>query len=635
LVAKDLEDSIESHHDFRKGKIVRIVTPQELSRALIGDPKGNRHYSAIFLLDRSENPDPLPSELQALVPLSLGKYTGSLSGIRAKTTNDRAGEITFNIGLTAPDGERLRKLLHILNERSFQGHSGSIAEDYQSYNATVYAPSYYLQPAASWAQRADSATWNYIEAAPPEKFQAPKTPCDQAFFVDRSINQELPDPAKQVLAKYKLAQNGLLAARATNPDGTSVALLTAPSRLLLDSMATKYRGIDSIPESGEYREALDVRDMGATVLLVLARNARSVDLADRARSEIASDMRRQGIEALERGEILNRIQKELVLEQLIGDQNALARLRNSTGVKRYVWALEVTPGGYTTYSSSEHCLDQDPGPFQQYEPTAPAPAGTRPLFGHKKTQEEYDREYKDYIEQHAKWAADRDAWESRRVNSAVQWERVVSQSSHATATGFLKLLDLRDIGKVVWQKEVSGSANSTTEFQTDRVNVRGFSTRPPSMETPPSTQEASLELMSNAIRSMGANALRFASEELWLPDGKPISFVPPPVPSPPPAKDQRTLLVADVDDADIVVTIGRGSDVRVGDKMTVVGEKQIKDPSTGAVLETRQVGVATFLVKKINETTCDCTAIPADVTRVKEVKVGMKVKWIRRVGGSR
>ena len=187
---------------------------------------------------------------------------------------------------------------------------------------------------------------------------------------------------------------------------------------------------------------------------------------------------------------------------------------------RYVWLLQpVEIAGSTRYDAREAKVTPDPAPFAETEPAKPSDRISTGLFkDRKRTPEEMTKANDEWRTQYNEWDRKRIAHETLVRTGPCRWERTLARNSAAKARVALRLIDLDNNGRVVWEREAQAAETSRADTHTERVTVRGFKSVPPPLETPPAEDDCPAALKEDAARAAGKAALALLAETAWLPE---------------------------------------------------------------------------------------------------------------------
>ena len=657
-IAKSLQDDILTNRDAKPNQRTPdkapILTLEAAEREAATNPKFN-DATRIFLLIGKELAQPLPVKLAGLCPVDAGQISSTSSSIVARNLVPKAGKLAFSIGISAPDEERLRKLVGVFNSHSFPGYRSMLAtytEAFDTVRLAVFSDPKNRTSVEHWGRLNDPKVWfnsewhalsDYAKLTPEDLRE-----CRQVFFIDRSQpDTTLPPPAAQLLANATLKETTILIQRGKAADGGQIAVFSAPTDLALAKKAQRFARFEALPDGPVIEELTDLRKIGRTTLLVLgvSGQASSEDL-EWIRLELARNMRtRLNTVVEERGPIWQQLEREVAFQDLQGATNRAKRLRQQSGV-RYVWVLRLLDyGGNTSYAAAEKMTSGPAPTYTSVHPDDPEPP--EPVLGlfqgrGKKAQHE---------EEMAKWKPVHDQWLARAENhrtyceqqAPCQFERTVTRSCVGHVKGILSLIDLNHAAVPVWEKELDGRRSMTSVFASDRITVNGYNNHPASLTSPPTEDKCPSAVVQEAALNAGAGGIAFLQETAWISDKaveeKPKEPDPPTKPGKNETDSPETPVasvhapfgakVADIDKERITLKIDPASGVRVGDKALVaLRVKIVNDPDDPAkVLSQTVVETLTLRIVTVKDNMAEAVAMtPQAKAGLDRVKVGMGVK---------
>jgi len=533
--------------------------------------------------------------------------------------------------------------------------------------------------AEGWGHSNAANTWEDIQWRPLAE-RAQLTPeqleeCSEVYFLDRSREDSGPPTIAQMVARHELKATSLLIEKAQREDGTSCVVFSAPTSLLLETRARRFPNLAAVTDGPLLEEAVDLRHIGRAPLLVSAggTNASKAD-REQIRLLLARDMRTDlRLQIDERGSDLAVLNEEVALQQLLGGTDTAKKLRQSTGA-RYVWMFTLTEfEGATEYMPSEKRISPDPPAFSEPEPQKPSQYEGGIFSRRKKHEWEMERDMRSWQNDHDQWERRKVDHEQDRQNAPIQWERSITRVDSAHARGVLRLVDLQDVGKVIWEtsEDCRGTAREQKFFKSDRTTIRGLSNKPESLDTPVADTTCPQSVLCSAARAAGQEGLMALRERAWLPEAgimarsvavgntdagditadpapkaaavaeipaRPaaptptVADVAPPASTPAAATPLSAPQVAMVDGTTVTLTIGEAEGVRVGDTVIVaLKTKEIKHPQTGKILEVRVEQSLALKVVRAGKT-ADCVPVnDSESEQVAQVKEGMAVEWKRAI----
>ena len=641
--------------DAKKGDKIHVLTLEEAEKEATSTHFGPN--TRIFLIARNELHGPLSEALQSVMPADLTKLGPRSSIARMKCLNPNSGKLCFAMAFVAPDGERLGRITQGVFDRSyadFRNMTPPMEKQYLTHKVAVFSAEANRDLLQQWGHHpggrvavgrgAEDAggVWEDIAWHPIAEY-AQMTPEQLAewhvvFFLDRSHQEAPPEAASKLLGDLAVNPTTSLIQCKAQDNGLCVAVFTAPNSVILRRKAVRYANFEALRNTPIADEATDLRHIAKTTLLVHGGGVRlSPEQAEGIRFEIAKEMRGNlHMEVEERGPIMEKLQQEVLLQDLQGATDTAKKLRRTSGL-RYVWLLQPLEfGGSTRYEAHETKLTADPSPFTESEPSKPSDRVSTGLFkDRKRTPEEMAKANEEWRGQYNEWDRKRIAHEALMANGACQWERTVTRTCSAGSRVMLRLIDLDNNGKIVWEREAQSATSDHSAHRAERVTMRGYQTPPPSLETPPSQDDCPSVLKENAAKAAGKIGLAFLAETAWLPEAGaappvPIIPAPPPIPNTPPSMDAPH--VASVEGQRITISIGSAEGVKVGDKIFVkLKVREVKDNTTGKILETIVTDVLAMRVTRVG-VAADCApATPQDAAKLSSLKEGMPIVWQRVV----
>lgn len=605
----------------------------------------------VFLLVGSEMTEPLPPTLASILPEPLQDTHEKVSLIASSLSGAKRQQV-FTIEMFAPDAERLQKIYAIFLQRSAENFRQlPFDQQYKSNKLALFSSPADRDLAENWGSISNANTWNDLAwhdiadyaNLPPDQL----TERTQAFFIDRSSNDPTPGPSGKILAAHRILPTSIIIDRqlptSDTDDDSACVVFSAPSRLILQRKVKRYPDLASLDGVKSQDEAVDLRAIAHTTLL-LGGNIPDGE-KEAIRLLMAKDIRSMlDIDVEERGSGMQVLENEVTLEQLQGATDTSNSLRRKVGL-RYVWLFTVTDyGGETAYAHAERQITPAPAPFPIAEPSEPGRGGG--LFGgHKKSDDEYARDMAQYRADHADWENKKRDYDYQVQNADYRWAREVDSLTQARVQGILRLVDLKENGKVLWEHDCQGQDQQRGLYRSDTVSVRGLDSSPSSLDTPPTSDNCSEDLLHAAVQNASADALGALQETALLPSSGTVASDGVGAPAslegaggnsenesgaPTSATQGPGAQVADIADGVVTLTIGKTAGVRIGDRVTIpLKSRQITNPTTGAVLVTRVIDQIVLRVTTVG-VCADCVPLtPADSEKISQVTKGMPVRWTR------
>jgi hypothetical protein len=629
----------------------------------------------VFFLIGSECGDQFPTFLMPVLPADVRTPQETLSVLESRITSDRKNAGAFNIVLFAPDAERFARLHDDFLTRRFGGEfrdMGKVSRRVVSNKVELFSSPELRGLVENWGQMSTHANvtgtgptrevWDYVQwhdLAERDAMSAQVSPeQNEVYFFDRSQQAAVPQAAAPALAAVQVGATTICTSRINTPDGRSIVVFSAPNQMLLEGRMAQYPNLATVPGGPQTREAVDLRRIGRTVLLVNGDAPK--EEREAVRLLLAREMRQQlGVVVDERGtEFFQTLESEDSLRSLMGESSKARRDRARREARsEYIWMYTLSEySGTTQFATSETCTTPDPPAFSRSAPSKPS---KKRLFGRDLSEEQYQRALSRYQREYEDWEEERDRYEERVENADYQWRRVIRCDEMASARGVLRLVSLSDKGKVEWEQQCSGDAANSRTHRSDTISVRGRTGRPSSLDSPAAITSCANDLMRQAAFKAGQQALGLLRTEAWLPDGKPVEEVSTPNEEPKTTVAARSLApavseappvagmspagvssattssvvprgnapkIAAINGKTAFLTIGTKEGLRFGDIITVELETlDVKNPETGEVLDHKVVD--TLQLRVVGGTkTADCVAnTPADEAKWEKMKVGMSI----------
>ena len=656
---------------------IPILTADDANRMADND-NNFKDQSRIFFWIRDEQHAPVPTGLSTMLPIQSGDEQEGTCIIRCEIARKASKGLAFAILLVAQDQSNMKKIADSLLTRSayryellpFESTINTVsvalfsdpkdellAEQWcNAYQRSLNNGSpIYFSP--SWYPLSDR------DKLPPAKLQN----CNEAYFIDCSKqNGALPSVVSTMLKDQSINNTSTVIMRQQKDQpNTSRILFYAPNDLILTS---KVNGCSAnpIPDGVTISNVIDLRKIGDTTLRVYG-PILSDDVKEAIRSQIAQAMRQKlHMPVEERGDIFKVLDKEVTFEEMEGANNVRNDVRRKTGL-RYIWLYQLLSAtGSTQYVSNSTLLTtQNPPTYEQmFFNTDPEPAkpSLAPFSGRGK-QEEYQRELDQWKPVHDAWLYRKQNWEEREyAHFETQWRRTVTKIVSVKVHGILRLIDLQDKNNainVIWEKDCLGIAhNDTPNYLSDTVSVRGVGNRPSSIDTPPSTDDCPIDLQQQAAINGALDALSKLQGEAWLPSKTPaptnsIAKQPSssnsdsevntkPLQQSPNSSDNlastpsqtihpNTPTVSAISHLTVTITYPQGIDVNPGDIAYVIGEREIKDSSSGKVLETHEIALIKLRVMQVDSGEMQCVPVnPTEGKNLSLIRKGMTVKIVHK-----
>ena len=620
----------DNRHDQNDISILNI--PQAAAQAGTNSELGKSPL--VFLLIGKEMTAPLPPALNSLLPFPLPDPSRKISIVTSTLSGQKRNQV-FTVGIFAPDAERMQQLYGIfLARESDNFRTLPFEEEHRSNRLAVFSTPTNRELVANWGMERDPHVWNDIQwhdlaerdAMPSEQLEERV----QVYFLSRAQNDAVPSAATPIITAHSLKPTTIVIERQQPAPGADMVVFSAPSRTILGKKARHYPTLAALSGLPTVEEAVDLRAVKHTVLLMSG----SIPDSDReqVRLLLAKDMRQGlGMEVEERGPVMQLLQREVTLEQLQGASDTSRMLRRKAGL-RYVWHFGVTDySGSTEYQPEEKRITPDPSPFTELEPTEPS--RSKGLFRGNKSDEEHNKDMDQFQRDHEAWQEKKNGYDQRVQNTSYQWNQQINSHSNAHIHGVLTLFDIQDGsgGKVIWQHDCNGADEQRGILRMQHASVQGLDNRPSSLEVPAASDNCSLDLLHGAVRDASRSVFEALQETALLPSAGgtlPAESASATVPASN-APTNAGALVAAVQDGIVTLNVGTTQGLRVGSRVFIpIKTRQITDPATGAVIATRVLDHITLRVSTCDTTTADCVpATTADSAKLSQVKVGMPAPW--------
>jgi hypothetical protein len=437
---------------------------------------------------------------------------------------------------------------------------------------------------------------------------------DEAYFIPREDKQiEIPQVPAEILEETTKEENAIVAARIGRPNGTRAAVISAPSRLILNRRVLAYRNIDSIPVPPRIDKVVDLRYLNPTVFIVAADDIQ-VPVSSRRNivAEISKDIRQQlSLDVEPRGRMATELDREIAFSELKGVPKESLKLALKQYRIRYLFVFETLEyRGRTEYSPSASKITPNPPSVSH---PGPEPVRERVVKKEKESYSDYqkrlnraDQEYQTNL---YRWRANRDQYQEylqQIQNATVSWERWINRHETGSIRGILHVLDMdKPVDKTVWQCMVSGDASHTSQETRDRTTVIGYDAQPPSLHPPTSRDDCSAGWKERATTEAIKKALVTLQGEVWLPTkGAWVQHEPPPS------------VVMGVTGKIVKISLDYNKEPRIGGKVAVELPTQ---PPKWVNMEIQSFGP--------DWAKCIAVADSQSPARIPLLKQGMVVRW--------
>ena len=554
----------------------------------------------------------------------------------------------------APDGRRLRPLTQQLITRAAPKFDmlpfTSLA---QTYKLATFSSVEDMEIADKWGLKGPSSEWVDYKWFPiAERNRIPDEQLreyNQAIFINRSIkNGVVPDAVRNAFDSFDPKNNTILVQTKDLGNRNKLIVFSTPNATLLAAKARTFASFDLMTEERYESAAKDLRNIGNTFLIMNGSGPSSSDKEGMA-ALIGRSMREKlRLPMVERSDTLGGIRFDDMQ-----NANDAAALRQRANLK-YVWVYTVLDYiGTTTYKSGEKLIREEKMLAYEvaHQKDDPEPRLVINSVGGGRKDEE-DRKKPIFEREHREWERRRSAYEDHEKSRLTsEWEREITQTYSAKTRGILRLMDIQDsqaAAKTVW--EIDCEANTDRgpfSFKRDTVVLR-LGGKPRSMETPANSEQVPADILRASAVTAADRAIRFISENAWLPDGSEPQTAPnadpvpdkkglPQNPAPQtnpnpgvPAKEIKLepLVVAEISGRVLTITGGTNRGILVGDIVQVVlATRKIVSPTSGEVLSERVTDGILFRVTAVDDKTADCELQNAlEGARLVKVQKGLVVK---------
>lgn len=638
----------------------------------------------VFFLAGSECGEAFSPAIAAALPTDVRTPRETLSVFESRITSDRKNAGAFSIVLYAPDTERFARLHQDFVSRRFGNEfreMGRVSRRVATNKVALFSTPEMRPHVESWGQinsrprpthsaspalvaalesrisggsGGAAEVWNDVmwhdlseRAAMTEQDLAER---HEVYFFNRAQPAAVPEAAAPALAALPVRAATVCTSRVDAGGGRSVTVFSAPNLMLLQGHMEQFPNVAAVPNGPQAREAVDLRRVGRTVLLVDGDAPK--EEREAVRLLLAREMRQQlGVTVDERGaEFFRTLESEDTLRSLMGESSKARRERaRREASSEFVWLFTLSEySGTTQFSPSETCVTTPPSAFAKMEPSRPS---KKRLFGRDRSEEQHQRDLVVYAREHAQWQDEKRRYDDEAAEADYQWRRTLLCSETARARGVLRLVSLSDKGRVVWENQCAGDASNSRTHRSDTISVRGRNGRPSSLASPESLTSCANDLMRQAAFKAGQRGLNVLRADAWLPDGTTPAPEDPASETPqgaaPEGSDEgagRPLAgvqarglsapaipvfkVASVEGKVAYLTAGTRQGLRFGDIVTVELEtRDITDPDTGRLLE-RKVLDSLQLRVVGGTVTADCVAhTPGDEAKWEKMKAGQSISF--------
>lgn len=460
--------------------------------------------------------------------------------------------------------------------------------------------------------------------------QTRMTAMDEIVLVDRgtATASTLPTAFAPVADKLLAANADVVAWRETKPGGYVRAYVSAPTGAMLASIVAKspdnLLALAAFGTPTVLASARDLRLVRRVAVASVAGQSMDDQTAQSVASLAATELRN-----LNAFEVLERAALTTVLAEIALDQAGLTRGTNRAKVRQLAAAdallivdLSRSSGG-TQYTSQavRATPAMEPAPRRPSEPSRlknDFNVGGRNgellkavmvgLLKDKvgtKTEEQYDADLREYRRTALpQWERSVRDYQARADTRQIAWNQTVVARSTVHIAGSVRLVDLTD-GLVLWEAPIASTDVAEKTQQTRTAYTTGeTSAAPGANDLPGANGEIPGELLTRTAEKAVGDLLRALPANALLPSAT----------APPADADTDTAQtgkVIDVDGDTVLIGLGAGDGLRVGDTLTGTGDN--------AGLRLR--------VTRVRPRTCDAVFAP-DVPKTSRppIKIGDAVK---------
>ncbi len=523
----------------------------------------------------------------------------------AFSRRDRRG-VLWEITISAPDGAQLRRAVSEFRQMRDVPRQ-AVRADSRSLAVVAVSPSA-AGAGEVWTAPDAPGMGHAVALERISEIAGRLENADEVLLIDRSATPSsasvsaplVPDWVKTALDKPGIAPGDTVAWREAKTDvgeGSQTraprwrVVFSAPTAGALQAATARYPLFpdqigDGVVVLGSARDLRQVR----RVAVASVKNGANGELARRLSSRAAQETRAlDAFEVLERTG-LTEILGEVALGQAgLVDTPARAKVRKLAAADALLIVEVSQASGHTEYAAAHERLTpkMDAPPRRPPEPSrlrsavaVPGQEDNRVVRGvleavlAKVVGTRSDDEYKELMDAYnnetlPSWQRSYDFYQRQRERRAIEWRRTVSARRTASVTGSLRLVDLAD-GLVLWEAPFTGTATDDAPVRSLAVTSRGEDSSPDAGDLPPSEDAAPAELITRAAETALSQGVATLRETALLP--APVA-VPAPVapetaaPAPPAAPLPGRVL--DVDGDGVLIGLGAGDGVRVGDIISI------------------------------------------------------------------
>ena len=441
---------------------------------------------------------------------------------------------------------------------------------------------------------------------------------NELILIDRSAGNGGIEPSLPGLtADRAIGPTETAAWRFSKGDGRYRAVISAPNAEQLAEGVKRFPGFADLPETAT--TLLNARDLRSVRRIAVAgiKRGQATELARQLASQAAMQVR-----AMDAFEVVEREGLSQILGEVALGQAGITKAGDRVRVQRLAAAdalllVEVTSAdGRTEYTATHKRLSPNmgPGPSKPQEPSRlkntlgisdqTVLKVVEAVFS-KNLGTKSDQDYKSECDRYRceilpRWQRQMDVYQQERHNRPVTWEQKTTAHCDVRIKGSLRLVDLSD-GLVLWEAPFAVSDTEDSLFRTDSITVIGEDNRPGPADVPEAASLIPDDLLERAASRGVQDGLAALRNTAVLPVAAPLAVPAAPINSP----TVLTGKILDVDEETLLIGLGAGDGLKVGDALTITLESGVK------------IGV---LITKVRPRTCDAafdkSATPAQRTRV-------------------
>ena len=609
-----LADALLEGCPLRQKRILSLEEWKEM-------PDGIRALvSRVFLINREK----LPQGVNA--PEKCGAENDEL--FTQVTRTDSTYTTTYETILSAPDSAHLQQAI-VEFRRFAEMPRNPIRRNVQSLAIVPLGPET-ERLARKMMSGNDASAFRLAHILRPGEYaqaQNRLSCADELLLIDRSaINGNAPTALASAAIEQPVSAADTVAWRTRKSDGRWRVVVTAPNADQLAGVLKTFSSLKDIPEDPTVlAKARDLRGV-RRIAVAGIKQGKATELARQLASQAAMDVR-----ALDAFEVVERDGLSQILGEIALGQAGITRAGDRVRVQRLAAAdalllVEITGiEGRTDYTATHRRLSA----FMSAAPPKPMePSRLKNTLGisdptmvkiveslfSKNIGTKSDDDYKEERDRYQyeilpRWQKQMEFYQQERRNRPVTWEQKTIAHSAVRVRGSLRLVDLSD-GLVLWEAPFTAADASDSPFRTAGITITGEDNRPGPEEMPQATAQVPDELLERAALTGMREGVVTLKNTALLPTSSALAVVPVPAPASttPAATVAPAVLtgkILDVDADTLLIGLGAGDGLKVGDSLVVTVDGGQRVP---------------VLITKIRPRTCDAvfdkSATPAQRTGV-------------------